>query len=279
MLLVKTVTYIVCFLTMTTVLERAPRAHKEKLDHNSLIITVDGSTTAGKRLVAEQLADKYDLTVLNTGSSIRALALLAIENNLVGTDETNVTTIPVDFAQRIVEMYDTMPHKLTIEKPRTDERIARVMVGKRDMYGELLTFRKQKAIENLSSVIAASPVIRERLYDLWRGAVRELGGVVVVGRKTGVDLFPDAPIKLYLFASPEASAAYRIRHDPTASLRQSSEEQYIRERDGRDMARGLLTWPKDAMMIDTSEYIVRQNGPELLGQVVSSMIERQFVIK
>ncbi len=260
--------------------EHSPQKAKEVLDRRTLIITTDGSTTAGKRLVAEHLADRYDLSVLNTGTTFRALALLAIEQNLVKTDETNVTTIPVDFIDQMVKLYDTMPGRLTIAEPRKDERIARVRVGKRDMRGEILAFRKQKAIDNLSSVLAASPEIRSRLMALWREAAEDLGGVVVIGRRTGIDLFPDAPIKLYLFASPEASAVYRVVHDPTATLHQSSEELYVRERDGKDREIGLLERAPDAIVLDTSEYITKDGpGFAALDQRIAAIIDSKFEIK
>ena len=253
---------------------------KEILNRDSLVITIDGSTTAGKRVVAEKLADRYGLSVLETGTTIRALALLAIENNLVQTDETNVTTVPVDFAEKIVDFYEHMPIKLTIEKPRSDERTARIMVGNRDMRGELFTFRKQKAIDNLSSMIAASDTLRKKLYGMWRSAVNELGGAVVIGRKTGVDLFPDAPIKLYFFASPQASAVYRVTHDPTATLRKTSEELYVRERDLWEQGKGLLERPHDALAIDTSEYIMNgQKGLNLLEGRIEDFIDSHFEIR
>jgi len=261
-------------------LERNSVPQKESLDQKSLIITIDGSTTAGKRVIAERLAERYNLAVLNTGTSIRAMALLAIENKLVKTDDTNVTTIPVDFADRIAELYDRLPEKLTITTPREGERTARVLVGNRDMRGELLAYRKQKAIENLSSIIAASPKIRWKLYQVWRGAAKELGGVVVIGRKTGVDLFPEAPIKLYLFASPEASAAYRVTHDPTATMHQSSEERYIRERDSHDLVHGLLDRPIDALVFDASEYISSDGkGISSLENLIATNIDSRFLIK
>lgn len=266
---------------MNPFIERKNQPQKELLDRNNLIITIDGSTTAGKRILGEHLAERYNLNVLNTGTTIRAMALLAIENNLVKTNETNVTTIPVDFGDRIVDLYDRMPEKLTITKPREGERTARVMVGSRDMRGELLAYQKQKAIENLSAVIAASPVIRWKLYQLWRSAAKELGGVVVIGRKTGIDLFPNAPVKLYFFASPEASAAYRVTHDPTATMHQTTEELYIRERDGQDQTNGLLDRPAGAIVIDTSPYISRGDGKGLaeLEAQITKRIDSRFEIK
>jgi cytidylate kinase len=265
---------------MIALSERKDTYPKETLDRNSLIVTVDGSTTAGKRVIAEQLAKRYNLTVFNTGTSIRALALVAIENSLVKTNENNVTSIPADFAERIVELYDKMPQKLMITKPREGERTARVMIGNRDMRGELLAYEKQKALDNLSSVIAASPAIRWKLYQLWRNAVRELGGVIVIGRKTGIDLFPNAPIKLYFFASPAASAEYRVTHDPRANMRQSTEELYIRERDGMDQENGLLDRPEGAFVVDTSEYICRGGkGMSDLESQISTHIDSLYYIK
>lgn len=257
-----------------------PRAQKEIIDRNSLIVTIDGSTTAGKRIIAEQLASRYGLTVLDTGTTIRALALLAIENNLVQTDETNVSMIPVDFADKVIEMYDHMPIPLTIEKPISDEHMARVMVGNRNMKGELLTFRKRKAIDNLSAVIAASPQVREKLYEFWRNAVGQLGGTIVIGRKTGVDLFPDAQIKFYFFASPQASAAYRVNHDPTATLIKSSEELYVRERDSWEKGKGLLERPIGALVVDTSEYIISgHKGVSQLENRIARFIDSRYVIR
>lgn len=251
---------------------------KELVDRQSMIITMDGSTTAGKRLVAERLADRYNLTILNTGTTIRALALLAIEGKLVKTDEKNVTTIPVDFADRIVEFYDKLPRKIRVEKPLEGSHTARVMVGARDILGELIIHPKQKAIDNLASVIASSPAIRWKMYHLWREAVEDLGGAIVIGRKTGIDLFPDAKVKLYLYASPEASAEYRVAHDPMADKKLITEEQYIRERDGMDKENGLLDRPSDALTLDTSEYIKAVTGLNKLETRIASYIDSRLEI-
>jgi cytidylate kinase len=103
---------------------------------------------------------------------------------------------------------------------------------------------------------------------------------VVIGRKTGVDLFPNAPIKLYLFASPKASATYRVTHDPTATMHQNSEERYIRERDATDQHHGLLDRPAGALAIDTSEYISRDGkGIRDLEGTIAKFIDSRYDIK
>lgn len=260
--------------------ERLTQHHqKEILDHHSLIITMDGSTTAGKRIIAERLAERYDLTMLNTGVTIRSLALLAIENGIVETDENNVTRVPVDFSEQISDMFDAMRSDFYIDKPLEGSRTARHMYGEREMRGELLTYPKQKAIDNLSSMIAASPVVRNTLYDFWRSAVKDLGGTIVVGRLTGVDLFPDAKVKLFLFASPEASAEYRVLHDPKAKKVAESEEHYVRARDAMDRQLGLLDWPVGGLIIDTSPHIRDLKGMNALESRIEQYIDQRHIIR
>jgi len=242
-------------------------------------MTIDGSTTAGKRIVAERLAERYGLTMLNTGITIRSLALLAIEKGIVKTDETNVVLIPVDFSEQIAIMYDTIQDDFRIEKPLEGSHTARHMYGDREMRGELLTYPKQKAIDNLSSMIAASPLVRHKLYDLWRNAVQNFGGAIVIGRLTGVDLYPNADIKLYLFASPEASAQYRVIHDPKAKKVPENEERYVRECDAMDRKHGLLDWPVEGMIIDTSPYIQDLQGLPLLETYIAKQIDERYIIR
>jgi len=161
---------------MPGLLEQIRHPQKEVVDRDSVVITMDGSSTAGKRIVAENLADRYNLTILNTGVTVRSLALLAIENNLVETDETNIATVPADFTRRMIELYDSQRNIFHIEKPMEGSRTVRHMYGDRELLGELITYPKQKAIENLSSIIAASPELRDKMYSRWRNAVKELGG-------------------------------------------------------------------------------------------------------
>lgn len=259
--------------------ERVQSPLKEVLDHSSVIMTLDGSKTAGKTVVARKLADRYNLTTLDTGITIRALALLAIEQKIVKTDDTNVTKIPVDFTDRIISLYERESPCIHIAKPVEGSRSARIMVGDRDMLGELLTYPKQKAIDNLSSIIAASPQVRSKLYQLWREAIPTLGGTIVIGRKTGVDLFPHAQIKIYLYANPESSAMYSVHYDPLSEKKVDSEERYIRERDTKDMESGLLNRPQGALVLDTSAYIKDSEGLERLESRIASHINSRFIIR
>lgn len=254
-------------------------AGKEVINKKSLIIAIDGQTGSGKWALANMLADDYDLTFLNTGTSIRALALLSIEHGLVSTDETNVVGIPADFSDRIASLYDSLPNKLSIVAPTDGSRTAEVMVGDRNMLEALSTYNKQMAIENISSIIAATPEMRMRLYTLWRDAVEKFGGAVVVGRKTGVDLFPQANLKAFLYADPDASASYRLNRNVMATNQILTESSYVMGRDSRDRANGLLDQPDDALVIDTTHYLGDSAGLETLANLVKFHLESKYQIQ
>lgn len=252
---------------------------KEIISKNSLIIAIDGQTGSGKWALANALSQEYQLPFVNTGTSIRALALLAIEHGIVSTDETNVVGIPVDFSDKIISLYDGLSEKLRIDQPKDGDLTANVYVGDRDMLEALSEYNKQMAIENISSMIAATPEMRMRLYTLWRDAVERLGGAVVVGRKTGVDLFPQAHLKAFLYADPEASASYRVNRKVMATPQIHTESSYVSGRDSRDRANGLLDQPDDALVIDTTHYIQDAVGLENLANIVKFHLESKYIIK
>lgn len=252
---------------------------KEIVSKRSLIIAIDGQTGSGKWAVANAISEEYQLPFVNTGTSIRALALLAIERGIVSTDETNVVGIPADFSEKIISLYDTLPEKLRIDAPKNGSLTADVYVGDRDMLQALSEYNKQMAIENISSMIAATPEMRMRLYTLWREAVDRLGGAVVVGRKTGVDLFPHAHLKAFLFADPDASASYRVNRKVMATPQIHTESSYVSGRDSRDRANGLLDQPDDALVIDTTYYIQDAVGIENLANIVKFHLESKYDIR
>lgn len=259
-------------------LQKRP-GQKELVDKRSIIITIDGVTGSGKWALAEQLADHYNLTFLNTGISIRALALLAIEQRLVSTDETNAINIPPDLSERVLAMYDRMPEKLMIHKPLPGSHDARFLVGERDMLVALDAYDKRKAIENVASIIAATPEIRNRLYAQWRDAVDTFDGTVVVGRKTGEDLFPGAQLKVFLHADPEVSAAYRFKRRVMANDMVGTETTYVKRRDSDDRASGLLNPPLDAFVVDTSRYLSDRVGLQELARLVTAQFDGRYAIR
>jgi cytidylate kinase len=105
---------------------------------------------------------------------------------------------------------------------------------------------------------------------------REIGeaapkGCVLEGRDIGSVVFPNADIKFFLTAKPEARARRRFEEDK-AKGRISTYEQTlaeINERDQRDVSRedSPLTISEDAVVIDTSELDLTEVFESMLGSI------------
>ena len=50
--------------------------------NKNLLIAIDGPSSSGKGTVAKKVANHFNLPCLNTGGLYRAIAFLALENNL-----------------------------------------------------------------------------------------------------------------------------------------------------------------------------------------------------
>ena len=116
---------------------------------------------------------------------------------------------------------------------------------------------------------------------------REIGnaapkGCVLEGRDIGSVVFPDADIKFFLTAKPEARARRRYEEDK-AKGRVTTYEQTlseINERDQRDVSRANspLTIAEDAVVIDTSELDLTEVFDAMLAKIsdrrVSASVNR-----
>jgi cytidylate kinase len=118
------------------------------------------------------------------------------------------------------------------------------------------------------SAIAAIPVVREWVNTRLRALVRAGQDVVVDGRDIGTVVFPDADLKIFLTASPEARAGRRIsqrgmRVEPDHL---DAETQALAARDHADTTRAVapLRAAEDAVLLDTTTL----NFPEQVRFIV-----------
>jgi cytidylate kinase len=106
------------------------------------------------------------------------------------------------------------------------------------------------------SAISAVPVVREWINTRLRAMVRAGRDVVVDGRDIGTAVFPDAELKVFLTATPEARAGRRIhqRGNPVNSERFEQEAAALAARDQADSSRAVapLRAAADAIPLDTT---------------------------
>jgi cytidylate kinase len=258
------------------ILEREAPVNKEVVSRNDFIVAIDGPSGSGKEALAHRLADRYNLTFINTGIAVRALALLTVEKGLVEVHGDDVT-YPPNFTQLASSLYEGVHNTIKfIKNPNSADHTAFCMVDGRDVHKELIKFNNQAVIEKISSSLAPMPDIRTHLYEVWRNAKKELGGAVVVGRKTGVDLFPEAQLKLYLYADPELSALYRLQKHISAMKTANDEKGYVLNRDKNDWEHGLLERPLDALTIDVTKYLPDDEGLDMLAKEISAEIDEKY---
>jgi cytidylate kinase len=113
----------------------------------------------------------------------------------------------------------------------------------------------------LASRISALPTVRHRLTELQR-QIGARGGVVAEGRDMGTVVFPAAPHKFFLDASPEERARRRVAQ-LRAQGRQVQESEILAqiiERDRADSSRALapLKPATEAVLVDSSRMTIDQ---------------------
>jgi cytidylate kinase len=106
------------------------------------------------------------------------------------------------------------------------------------------------------SALSAVPVIREWINSRLRAMVRAGRDVVVDGRDIGTVVFPDAELKVFLTASPEARAGRRVtqRGGEAAAEALAAETAALAARDRADSTRAVapLRAAEDAILLDTT---------------------------
>jgi len=190
------------------------------------VVAIDGPAASGKGTLARRLAGHFGLAHLDTGKLYRATGFLVLAENGDPPDPALAEAA----ARRIDPMLLDDPRLLSEE------------------------------VAQASSVVAAIPRVRAALLAFQRDfAAHPPGsakGAVLDGRDIGTAVCPDAAVKLFVTASPEARAERRLRE-----LRQSGATviyrdvlQDMTERDARDSGRRVapLAAAPDAVTIDTT---------------------------
>lgn len=192
-----------------------------------MIIAIDGPSAAGKGTLARRLAAALDFAYLDTGLLYRAVGAKLLARGQAPGD-------PAAAEQAAAEL---VPDDLD----RADLRA--------------------EAVGRAASEVAAHPEVRARLLAFQRrfAAAPPEGkaGAVLDGRDIATVVSPDADVKIFLTASPEARAARRLKE-----LRERGEEaiyprvlQEMQDRDARDSGRAAapLRPADDAIVLDTTK--------------------------
>ena len=216
----------------------------------SYVITIDGPAGAGKSSVAKDIARELDINYLDTGAIYRATALILAEAEIKPGDDEYM--------------------REALSKIRVELKGGRVLVNDFDVSGEIRT----PEVDELASVYSALPVVREALLGLQREQQKH-GSIVAEGRDVGSVVFPNAMVKIFMTASPEARAKRRYSERISKGKPADYDEilAAIVERDKHDSTRETapLTVPEGAIILDTSDMTEQQATQFIIDHVKAAL--------
>ena len=196
-----------------------------------LLIAIDGPAGSGKSSVARAIADELGFINLNTGAVYRAVALVALQEDVSLDDGASLAGV----SRRV---------SLDAGGARVD--------GKPVPEDELRT----PEVSAAASVVSARPEVRAVLLDVQREAARRAnreGGAVVEGRDIGTVVLPEAELKVYLSAAPEERARRRAHQTGReAELDRIKEAMSQRDRQDSERETSPLKPAPDAVILDTT---------------------------
>ena len=118
-----------------------------------------------------------------------------------------------------------------------------------------------------ASAVSAHPPVRAYLLEMQRELART-NNVIMDGRDIGTVVLPDAQVKVFLTASPEARAHRRMLELEQRGTPQPFEQilKDIQERDWNDSHRATapLRQAEDAVLLDTTELTFQESEAALL---------------
>ena len=113
-----------------------------------------------------------------------------------------------------------------------------------------------------ASAVAAHPAVRTFLLDTQRG-LAESQNILMDGRDIGTVVLPNATVKIFLTASPEARATRRWKEYQQKGIDTPYEDVLadVKQRDYQDTHRAAapLKQADDALLLDTSELNFEQS--------------------
>lgn len=209
--------------------------------NKTMAIAIDGPSAAGKSTVARALAQRLGYIYVDTGALYRSIGYYAHTRVPDTTD-----------AARVIPL---LP-QISIEMKYVDG-LQRMLLNGEDVTDAIRLPEMSMAASNVSAI----PAVRDFLLDLQRDLARQ-NSVVMDGRDIGTVVLPDAKIKFFLTAMPEARARRRFLEYKEKGQEVDFETilREIKQRDHNDTHRATapLCQAGDAVLIDSTELTLEE---------------------
>lgn len=206
-------------------------------------VAIDGPAGAGKSTISRRAAAELGYIYIDTGALYRTVGLNAMR---MGADLQNDDAVVA-----------TLTDDLKVELRFIDGE-QRMFLNDEDVSTAIRTPEASMAASRVSAV----PKVRQYLFDLQLNLAKS-NNCIMDGRDIGTVVLPDADVKIFLTASPEARAKRRydelIEKGMEASYEDVLADMIKRDYDDSHRAIAPLKQADDAILCDTSEIDLQQS--------------------
>lgn len=222
-----------------------------------MIIAIDGPSGAGKSSVSDEVAKNLGFAHLDTGAMFRAVAYMALLNNVDLSDE--------DALGKIAEN-----EKINFELEEGNPAYKTISIGGREVTTDIRTDEVTKAVTPVCKHLK----VRNALLNQQR-EIAKSGNYIVDGRDIGTVVFPDADLKIFLTASAEERAQRRVLQNEETGIGSTNYDEVladINRRDKEDSNREVapLCAAKDAVVIVSTDM----DKQEVIDEIVKLVREK-----
>ena len=211
-------------------------------------VAIDGPSGAGKSTLAKSLSAKLGFVYVDTGALYRTIGYYVFSKEIDPKNEADVAAV--------------LP-EISVEMAYGDDGLQHMLLNGQDVTKEI----RLPEISMYASAVSAHPPVRAFLLDMQRDLARK-NSVIMDGRDIGTVVLPNAKVKVFLTAAPEARAQRRAleleqRGTPEAFEKVLAD---IQKRDWDDSHRATapLKQADDAVLLDTTELTFQESEAALL---------------
>jgi len=201
----------------------------------TFIITIDGTSGSGKSTISKLLAKKLNFILLDSGKLYRSAGYI------VSKSDTKIDAT-INY-KKLISQISLKPNENTYEY----EVCFKNQVIDQYLYTD--------DVAKAASVVSKIVEVRECMFNLQQSCVKG-AGLIANGRDMGTEVFPDAPLKIYIDAALEIRAKRRLNEllDKGENVTFDNIYDSLMKRDDSDMNRALspLKIPNNGHILDTS---------------------------
>ena len=217
-------------------------------------IALDGPSGAGKSTVAKALAKRLGIIYVDTGALYRTIGLYVKRKGVDKEDK-----------QGIISCLDEIDLNMEFKNSEQIITLNGEVVGDNIRTGEIAMY---------ASKVSAIPEVRAFLLNTQRD-IASKNSVVMDGRDIGTVILPDAEVKVFMIASPEARAERRykelIAKGESCTLESVLADINLRDKNDSTRQTAPCVPANDAVIFDNSKYDIEGSVDKVI-EIINSKV-------